>query len=148
MSASPLPRPPMSRADALWTLGLTEAATADEIRSAYRQAARKAHPDAGGSRSDWDRLRSAYEVLMGTAETQAEDLFFWRLAERIQPSIDEGLARFESAAHRKVDQLVTPQSWWGDLFRGAAHKLSSDLTERARAEIQKGLRNAARTTKA
>lgn len=33
------------------------------IKDAYRQAVRKHHPDSGGSRADWDRLRAAAEGL-------------------------------------------------------------------------------------
>lgn len=135
----------MSRADALRLLGLQETATEEEIRKAYRRAAMRAHPDAGGTRLEWDRLRAAYQTLMGQAETQTEDLFLARLIARIAPSIDEGLGRVEDAAHRKID-TVLPRGFLGDLVRGAAHKLTQDLKDKAQEEIQKGLRNAARTT--
>ena len=105
----------------------------------------RAHPDAGGTRLEWDRLRAAYQTLMGQAETQTEDLFLARLIARIAPSIDEGLGRVENAAHRKID-TVLPRGFLGDLVRGAAHKLTQDLKDKAQEESQKGLRNAARTT--
>lgn len=135
----------MQRAEALRMLGLKETATEDEIRKAYRRAAMQAHPDAGGTRQQWDRLRAAYQTLMGQEETQTEDLFLSRLIARITPSIDEGLARVEGAAHRKID-AVLPRGFLGDLVRGAAHRLTQDLKDMAQGEIQKGLRNAARTT--
>lgn len=135
----------MSRADALRLLGLHETATEEEIRKAYRRAAMRAHPDAGGTRQEWDRLRAAYQTLMGQAETQSEDLFLTRLIARITPSIEEGLSRVEDAAHRKID-TVLPPGFLGDLVRGAAHKLTHDLKDKARQELQKGLRNAASRT--
>lgn len=44
-------------------LGLKQDATPDAIKSAYRRRAKKMHPDAGGKRADFDRLRHAYTVL-------------------------------------------------------------------------------------
>lgn len=50
-------------ADPWWTvLGITRAATPDEIARAYRQLAKTAHPNAGGDRAAWDRLSAAYEA--------------------------------------------------------------------------------------
>jgi hypothetical protein len=37
----------------------------DDIKRAYRAAARRHHPDAGGQRADWDRLEAAMKVLGG-----------------------------------------------------------------------------------
>lgn len=59
----------MSREQALALLGLTADATADEIRAAWRDAARRWHPDhAGATERDMYRLRfiasrAAYEAL-------------------------------------------------------------------------------------
>ncbi|MGK7861948.1 DnaJ domain-containing protein [Falsiroseomonas sp. E2-1-a4] len=59
------PAGPMGRAEALEVLGLTEGATAEEIRSAHRRLMRRAHPDQGGS--DWlaSRLNEARDILLG-----------------------------------------------------------------------------------
>ena len=59
------PTGPMGRAEALEVLGLTEGATAEEIRSAHRRLMRRAHPDQGGS--DWlaSRLNEARDILLG-----------------------------------------------------------------------------------
>lgn len=48
--------------DAWWTV-LAVARTADlpTIDRAYRELAKTAHPDGGGSRAEWDRLTAAYE---------------------------------------------------------------------------------------
>lgn len=43
-------------------LGITRAASAAEIQSAYRRLARASHPDHGGDRGAWDSLQSAYET--------------------------------------------------------------------------------------
>ncbi len=45
------------------TLGVAEDATPEEIKRAYRSKAKTAHPDAGGSQSDFEPVVKAYEVL-------------------------------------------------------------------------------------
>ena len=42
-------------------LDLEPDASEMEIERAYRAKAKTAHPDAGGSREEWDQLRSAYD---------------------------------------------------------------------------------------
>lgn len=42
-------------------LGVEAGASLEKIHSAYRAAAKHAHPNAGGDRAAWDRLSSAYE---------------------------------------------------------------------------------------
>lgn len=45
------------------TLGVKKDATADEIKKAFRKAARKHHPDAGGNEEQFKEINEAYEVL-------------------------------------------------------------------------------------
>lgn len=44
-------------------LGVTRDCTRRDIELAYRRASRRAHPDNGGTRAEWDALREAYETL-------------------------------------------------------------------------------------
>jgi hypothetical protein len=44
-------------------LGVSPTASADDIRAAYRNAARARHPDAGGSADEMQRLNAAWQVL-------------------------------------------------------------------------------------
>lgn len=46
------------------TLGVGRAAAAHEIKSAFRKAAKRAHPDAGGNADEFSRLNRAYLVLV------------------------------------------------------------------------------------
>ncbi len=45
-------------------LGVDRNATPDQIKRAYRSKARNAHPDKGGSASEFAPIAAAYEVLM------------------------------------------------------------------------------------
>jgi curved DNA-binding protein CbpA len=54
----------MARRTSLYDLlGVSSSATAEEIRTAYRRAARVLHPDAGGSAVEFERLTLAYHIL-------------------------------------------------------------------------------------
>ena len=44
-------------------LGIDRSATADDIRTAYRQRARETHPDAGGLPGEFQAVQAAWEVL-------------------------------------------------------------------------------------
>lgn len=44
-------------------LGVSQNATEDEIKKAYRRKARESHPDAGGDPEEFKELTAAYEVL-------------------------------------------------------------------------------------
>lgn len=49
--------------DALKTLGLKPGCAEQDVTQAYRRLARKRHPDKGGNKEDFQRLRAAYELL-------------------------------------------------------------------------------------
>jgi len=45
------------------TLGVSETATADEIKQAYRRLANKHHPDRGGNTAEFQKIQSAYNII-------------------------------------------------------------------------------------
>ena len=45
-------------------LGVAKTATSDAIKAAYRKKAKKAHPDHGGKREDFERLCKARSILL------------------------------------------------------------------------------------
>lgn len=55
------------------TLGVEPTATADEIRTAYRFATRRSHPDLGGDAEKMAAINRAYEVLSDPARRAAYD---------------------------------------------------------------------------
>jgi|SRR5690242_3533619 len=64
-SAPPAPKTDLSRSEALAVLGLSEGATADQIRAAHRRLIQKVHPDVGGSADLAARINRAKDVLLG-----------------------------------------------------------------------------------
>jgi hypothetical protein len=56
-------------------LGVVETASAKEIRSAYRAAARRAHPDAGGSEGAMQELNVAWNALRDPARRATYDAY-------------------------------------------------------------------------
>jgi curved DNA-binding protein CbpA len=60
-----MPKADLSRDEALAVLGLSEGATADEIRAAHRRLIQRVHPDVGGSADLAARINRAKDVLLG-----------------------------------------------------------------------------------
>lgn len=58
----------MNRREACTVLGLAESHTEEELRAAYVRGCKLAHPDAGGSATDFHDVKAAYDLLK--AETQ------------------------------------------------------------------------------
>ena len=59
--------------DSPWAvLGLDEGATLAEVRRAFRARAKTTHPDHGGSRSEFEALRAAFEAARRVAADRAD----------------------------------------------------------------------------
>ena len=57
------------------TLGVSRDASAAEIKKAYRAAAKKHHPDAGGDAAEFQKVGEAYETLSDPQKRAAYDRF-------------------------------------------------------------------------
>ena len=55
-------------------LGVTEQATADEIKRAYRKLASQHHPDKGGDKVKFQEIQSAYDTLSDPGKRQQYDM--------------------------------------------------------------------------
>jgi curved DNA-binding protein CbpA len=92
-------------------LGVLESASDDEIRSAYRQAARRRHPDAGGSEAAMQELNVAWHALRDPVRRAA---------------YDEHLATRRDT--RRSGEPVAPPLWASD-WTEAVDELSDDLLD-------------------
>ncbi len=92
-------------------LGVGETATADEIRSAYRSAARTLHPDAGGSELAMQELNVAWHALRDPGRRAAYDAH---------------LADCRKHNHR-VRPTVTPL--WASEWTEVVEELAEDLLD-------------------
>jgi len=59
-------------------LGLSPAASYEDIRDAFRRKAHSAHPDKGGSAEEFVRLRDAFDTLNDPYRRGAYDAMLWR----------------------------------------------------------------------
>ena len=56
-------------------LGVSESATTDEIKKAFRKLAVKHHPDRGGSKEKFQEINEAHTVLSDEKKRQQYDLY-------------------------------------------------------------------------
>lgn len=55
-------------------LGVTDKATADEIKRAYRKLASQHHPDKGGDKNKFQEIQAAYDTLSDNSKRQQYDM--------------------------------------------------------------------------
>jgi molecular chaperone DnaJ len=65
----------MTKRDYYEVLGVGKAASADEIKKAFRRAAVQHHPDRGGDEAKFKEVNEAYEVLKDPSKRQRYDQF-------------------------------------------------------------------------
>jgi curved DNA-binding protein len=86
------------------TLKVTETATPEEIKKAYRRLASKHHPDKGGNTDEFQRIEEAYRVLSNPESRQRYDLerkgfgggpqFRWNQDTDGMPDLDDIFTQF------------------------------------------------------
>lgn len=72
------------RRDPATVLGVRPGAPADEVHAAFRRAARRAHPDAGGDAESFRRLTEAYDALLSRRSIPAATTVVRRRTARSQ----------------------------------------------------------------
>ncbi|WAP52720.1 J domain-containing protein [Arthrobacter sp. ATA002] len=91
-------------------LGLAPSATADQIKTAYRKAARATHPDHGGSAETFHVIAEAYEVLSNPGQKAAYDLSL-RRGRGAAPGSTEQEARERGPVISAEQQSRRRMSW-------------------------------------
>ena len=79
-------------------LGIEENATEDQIKKAWREAAKKCHPDRGGNEKDFQKMKSSYECLIDPVKRRKYDLKIKkvRLQERLRSTQVKAAAAFQN----------------------------------------------------
>jgi curved DNA-binding protein len=106
------------------TLGVTRAATAEEIKRAYRKLARKYHPDVSkekNAEAKFKDVQEAYEVLKDQEKRATYDQLGrdYRPGQQFRPPPDWGQHFGQSGTHRFSD-LNGFSDFFSSLFGGAA----------------------------
>lgn len=79
-------------------LGIEENATDEEIKKAWREAAKKHHPDRGGDEKTFQKMKSSYECLIDSGKRRKYDLKIKkvRLQERLRSTQEKAAAAFQT----------------------------------------------------
>lgn len=113
-------------------LGVSRGASADEIRAAWRTAARRLHPDRGGSAAAFGRAHAAYEIL-GNEESRSfydEYLRVVEMADRAQGAYERAKTRSEEEAENQARAREEQARAW--------EKSNEDYARRNRAQAEQG----------
>jgi curved DNA-binding protein CbpA len=106
-------------------LGVSSSATAAEIKTAYHQAAKRAHPDAGGSAEAMQRVNEAYATLSNPIERRDYDRSRTEAAmPRPEHQASPGAARHAGTAHHQPPT--------GREYRAAAAAAAEQVARRDR----------------
>jgi curved DNA-binding protein len=101
------------------TLGVSENASQDEIKQAYRRLANKHHPDKGGDQATFKSISAAYDVV-GDPQKRAEYDNHQRYEQMGHSFGGGGFAHFHQGNFHDIFGHASP---FGDMFgRRAVHK--------------------------
>lgn len=125
--------------DCYEVLGVSPVATPDEIKSAYRKASLKAHPDVGGSNAAQAKVNAAYEILADPVERSKHD-GYWQ-AIRAQTGRQtrqnaQGASRGSSQQHRAAGSLSALKERLERSVRTARERIWSTLSAKRQAKLE------------
>ncbi len=131
-------------------LGVGEAATLAEIRAAYREATRRAHPDRGGSHEAQVKVNLAFEVLSGGLRSEHDAFWHARRARRstnnrTEPRRFSRTGNLENLWSRGGDRLTDGKATGGFVAAVEARlaqerkRLQDDVAFRERALATEGV---------
>jgi len=116
----------MAKADYYEVLGVQKNASADEIKSAYRKAAKKYHPDLNPNNAEaeakFKEVNEAYEVLSDDAKRAKYDQFGHAA---FDPSMGGGGAGFDASGFGDFSDIFS--SFFGGGFGGGGRSRSAPV---------------------
>lgn len=105
-------------------LGIPATATPAEVKRAFRAAAKRCHPDTGGSAEEFARVQLAWHVL-GDPERRAR---YDATGDQSEPEPDNSLAMIHTLIMGALDRVMQ-SGRIGDLVGDAARMLDSDAAQ-------------------
>jgi curved DNA-binding protein CbpA len=120
------------RTDLYEALGVARDAAPDEVRRAYRRAAKRAHPDGGGTVESFALVRTAVEVLTDEARRARYD----RTGEVGERPVDQSESLAMTVAMNALDAVL------GHILRRGGDPASYDVIADARTHLRKCLLDA------
>jgi curved DNA-binding protein len=100
------------------TLGVSENASQDEIKQAYRRLANKHHPDKGGDQATFKNISTAYDVI-GDAQKRAD----YDNQRRFDHMGGFGGGGFHAHFQHGGFDIFGNNSPFGEFFRGTQHRV-------------------------
>ncbi len=87
-------------------LGIEENATQDEIKKAWREAAKKHHPDRGGDEQKFQKMKSSYECLIDPAKRVKYDFKIKKvkMKEKLRSTQRRAASAFENFWQQQVQE--------------------------------------------
>ncbi len=114
-------------------LGIESDATQEQIKSAYREQAKKLHPDHYGEDSaPFRELQQAYEVLSDPEQRQAYDQTFKKAKRPPVTDVYRGVEPLRSSRRAPVEPLIPTQAPARTTFRAAFEEAVSQLWQELR----------------
>eukprot|EP00913_Durusdinium_trenchii_P030027 g28139.t1 len=109
-------------------LELERGASRDEVKRAFREKIRRAHPDAGGSAQEFNEVREAYQAALmeaGHSRRATKDFYKWR-REQVQ----------QQKVEWEKDADFRQQHWWTSAEQRRQQKQQAQTMDEEQVRVQ------------